>query len=73
MILSINLVSLPLELSPKNFFNPDNISVIYTPSGLKRRRRAVFKKDSNSDIKRKAPPSKSVRFIDNLQEIPLSL
>ena len=67
MVLSTTLVSLPLGLSPKGLFNPNNALVIHSPSDLKRRRRAVLKKkDSNSDIKREAPPSKLIRFIENL-------
>ena len=61
------MVYLPLGLSPKNLFNSDNAPVIHSPSGLKRMRRAVLKKeDSDSDIKREAPPSNSVRLIENL-------
>ena len=72
MVLSTALVSLPLGLSPKSLLNLNNAPVIYSPFDSRRRRRAVLKdKDSNSDIKREAPPSKSVRFIKNLLEISL--
>ena len=64
---------MPLGLSPKSLFNSNNVLVIYLPFSLRRRRRAVLKdKDSNSDVKREAPPSKSVRFTGNPQEIPLA-
>ena len=67
MVLPNALVSLPLGLSPKSLFDPDNVLVIHLPSDLKRRRRAVLKeKDSNNDIKREAPPSKLIRFTENL-------
>ena len=67
MVLSTALVSLPLGLSLKSLLDPNSALVIYLSFDLRRRRRAVLKeKDSNSNIKRKAPPSKSVRFIENL-------